>query len=180
MFHLDIRIIYIISTSLNVLCTETYDDLRNGSDDDLFPCLENSDCERVNGTCENLFCKCNNSYNCKAAIPILVNKLGESCETIKECNIEYSVCDENKKCSCINEYIHSSNERKCLKTASGLGGDCEESAQCYNKTPLTVCQENKCVCQQHMHEYNRSCYKNVGKYSGWLPFGLDLQVVTFY
>lgn len=46
--------------------------------------------------------------------------------------------------------------------STGLGGECEDNVQCSAKTPSSHCQENKCVCQQHMHGHNGSCYKTVG------------------
>ncbi|KAL3276332.1 hypothetical protein HHI36_011716 [Cryptolaemus montrouzieri] len=125
------------------------------------PCIEDAECEYVNGTCINNYCKCSNSFNCKLSTQAIVNKLEERCQSTRDCNIAHAICNEKRECSCKKDFLASQNKRKCLRAASGLGGSCEESVQCYTNIPSTGCHENKCVCQQHMHEHNGSCYKNV-------------------
>lgn len=131
----------------------------------LIPCKTNTECAPYDGICDKQvgFCKCNNTFNCKLdAIRTLVNKLGETCQTTGDCNMDFSFCDDQKRCVCEEGYVVSENKMKCLASATRLGDDCEESGQCYHEIPSSGCYQKKCVCQDHMHEYNGSCYKNVG------------------
>lgn len=50
-----------------------------------------------------------------------------------------------------------------ISVAASLGDMCEDRVQCYMRIENSGCQNFKCVCQQHMHEYNGKCYKNAGK-----------------
>ncbi|XP_044757282.1 prion-like-(Q/N-rich) domain-bearing protein 25 [Coccinella septempunctata] len=131
---------------------------------DLIPCKMDGDCTHYNGFCLDGFCKCNNStFSCKLnQDSTLVNKIGESCQSTNECNLDSAFCGKNNTCVCEDGYLPSENKMKCLRTATRLGDDCEESAQCYSGIPSTGCHKDKCVCQPHMHEFNGSCYKNVG------------------
>lgn len=52
-----------------------------------------------------------------------------------------------------------------MLVSEGIGSSCEDSVQCFSKTEFSGCQRNKCVCQQHTHEYNGSCYRDVGKFA---------------
>ncbi|XP_019880581.2 prion-like-(Q/N-rich) domain-bearing protein 25 [Aethina tumida] len=126
----------------------------------LIPCKNNEDCRDVGGVCVNEFCKCGDQPFCSEQTTILVNKIGESCTDNRECNVEHSQCTEGK-CECMKDMVPTPNQKTCLKMSTGLGGECEDSVQCSAKTPSSHCQENKCVCQQHMHGHNGSCYKTV-------------------
>lgn len=50
-----------------------------------------------------------------------------------------------------------------ILVSEGLNTECEYSVQCYAKVENSGCQYNKCVCLEHMHDFNGSCYKNISK-----------------
>ncbi|KAG5892835.1 hypothetical protein JTB14_032429 [Gonioctena quinquepunctata] len=128
----------------------------------IVPCEENEDCAHLeNAECKNITCFCNGSRLCSEKSVAVVTKIGEDCQEDSNCNMDFSVCDKHDKCSCIEGFVKSTDGKRCLLISEGVGGSCEDSVQCYTKTQHTGCQNNKCVCQQQMHEYNRSCYRNV-------------------
>ncbi|XP_060524637.1 prion-like-(Q/N-rich) domain-bearing protein 25 isoform X2 [Cylas formicarius] len=127
----------------------------------LTPCENDVECSHLqNATCKNKFCECLGTKFCADKIATVVNKIGEKCTDDGECNIGYSECQRGG-CACSTGRVAPEDGRRCL-TASKLNESCEDSVQCRSTDPRSECQNNECVCQQQMHEYDGVCYKNVG------------------
>ncbi|XP_076253327.1 uncharacterized protein LOC143191805 isoform X3 [Rhynchophorus ferrugineus] len=125
-------------------------------------CETDIDCEDIeNGTCENFMCSCGNTRNCVNKNKVMVTKIGENCTTVDDCNIEGSLCI-NGKCACHKGNVASQDQRTCLKIATGLGSTCKDRVQCQAAVSHSTCQNDKCDCEEQMHQYNGSCYRNVG------------------
>ncbi|XP_018580304.1 prion-like-(Q/N-rich) domain-bearing protein 25 [Anoplophora glabripennis] len=127
------------------------------------PCEGNDDCLDFgnDSTCgEDGFCICNSSKICIGKTGVVVTKVGLECVRNNDCKIEQAECSDGK-CMCKTEHVASPDEKTCLKISEGIGSSCEDSVQCYSKIQFSGCQHNKCVCQQHTHEYNGSCYRDV-------------------
>ncbi|XP_072385576.1 prion-like-(Q/N-rich) domain-bearing protein 25 [Diabrotica undecimpunctata] len=128
----------------------------------LIPCETDEDCPQLeNSICDKKVkvCKCNGTSTCNIKKTKLVTKIGGECQSTEDCNIESAEC-MNSKCDCKKGYVKSTDGKKCLMVSEGINGNCEDSVQCYTKTPNTVCTNNKCVCEG-MHEYEGKCYKSV-------------------
>ncbi|KAJ8913766.1 hypothetical protein NQ315_002446 [Exocentrus adspersus] len=124
-------------------------------------CEKVEDCLGLVGAkCVDGVCTCNQSRVCEKVVGKIATQIGESCINDDNCNIDQAACN-NKTCTCKPGYIKSSDERSCLLVSARIGDSCEESVQCYTKIPFSGCQENKCVCQQHTHDFNGLCYRDV-------------------
>jgi len=164
MLRLLASFLFVIFTLLTT--TEAYDLLVTSSNDqgvglDFTPCSNDDDCKGfLHGVCNYPFCECNGTKFCEDKVLTIVTKIGETCKLDAECNIEHSMCKDNK-CACQEHRVGSSDRKKCLTVADALGSTCEDSIQCYTKVPHSGCQNDRCVCQQQMHEYKGACYRDV-------------------
>ncbi|CAH0559403.1 unnamed protein product [Brassicogethes aeneus] len=134
--------------------------LRNTASGDIIPCDTDDDCDDVEGKCIESFCNCNGSSVCMDEGGVLVTKIGESCKSNKNCNIDGAFCSRGR-CICDIGMIASNSFKTCLSISDGLDSMCEENVQCAAITPFSLCQDNKCVCQQNRHPFNGTCYKTV-------------------
>ncbi|XP_056641998.1 prion-like-(Q/N-rich) domain-bearing protein 25 [Diorhabda sublineata] len=127
----------------------------------IMPCATDDDCSIFqNSTCEKPTCVCNGRKLCQIQINKIVTKIGETCETSNDCNIDAAECRQYR-CECKDGYVQSTDSKKCLIVSEGINSGCEDSSQCYHKVPDSVCRNNKCICEGK-HEFQGLCYKSVG------------------
>ncbi|KAF2884044.1 hypothetical protein ILUMI_22162 [Ignelater luminosus] len=120
-------------------------------------CEEDEDCTKIsNSFCIDQKCQCkpNNREEKKTCLP----NIGASCSKTSLCTIENSVCGTDSNCTCVDDFVPTANNLRCLKVATGLDGECEIDTQCSTAVRNSQCAQNSCKCINNYKQVNDTCH----------------------
>lgn len=86
--------------------------------DDSYPCTADHECVFLGDfKCVNETCSCPSNTNCQDLDITEVTTLGETCDHTRNCHIDNSVCSEQGKCACQENFVESVSRKACVEGA---------------------------------------------------------------
>nr|CAD7409987.1 unnamed protein product [Timema cristinae] len=127
-------------------------------------CSSDDDCNPLGSyvSCYSGSCSCDSNYyknpSTNAGEPLCLPGIGGKCSKY-DCQLDNTSCSSFNVCSCDDSFTPSEKKDRCLKVALEEGDNCTEHTQCSIKLGSSQCVDGSCVCLEHYHYLNGSCWE---------------------